>query len=148
MLISTACDAYCPPPSTCLQVNAENLIAGYVGQTAERVRKFVRDAEGGVLFIDEAHRLAPGSGAGAYKDEALGVLMQVLLAGFDCAIQLICMHLCLCLCLFLSVNICRHSFLSALVALPWSQQLSLNLNVRIRRLILMSTTVGRTLYLV
>lgn len=67
-------------PTSKLRVhNAENLVAGFANQTAGKVQKLVDDALGGVLFIDEAHRLAGGDAvAGEAKKEAIGVIMQAL----------------------------------------------------------------------
>ena len=56
--------------------DAESLTAGFVGQTAGKVTEFLKDAQGGVLFIDEAHRLV--GGADAFKKEAIGTLMTAI----------------------------------------------------------------------
>ena len=45
------------------------IVAGYVGQTAIQVRKAFDEADGGVLFIDEAYALARG-GEGDFGKEA------------------------------------------------------------------------------
>lgn len=51
------------------------MVASYLGQTKSIVTSKLEEALGGVLFIDEAHRLRPKTGADAFKDEALGVLI-------------------------------------------------------------------------
>lgn len=52
-------------------MNALELQAIYVGQTAPKVINTVRAAMGGVLFLDEAYSLAGGdAGGGAFKNEA------------------------------------------------------------------------------
>lgn len=50
------------------------LVAGYVGQTQGLVKAKLDEAIGGVLFIDEAHRLKPSKYS--FKDEALGVIIS------------------------------------------------------------------------
>ena len=41
-----------------IKVTRQDLIAGYLGQTAIKTAKVVEEARGGVLFIDEAYSLA------------------------------------------------------------------------------------------
>jgi len=64
------------PCSKTVEVSGESLVGEYVGQTQSRVKAKLDEALGGVLFIDEAHRLAPKAmGGGGFKEEALGVLI-------------------------------------------------------------------------
>jgi SpoVK/Ycf46/Vps4 family AAA+-type ATPase len=44
------------------ETTAASLIAGYVGQTTVRTREFLESGIGRLIFIDEAHQLARGSG--------------------------------------------------------------------------------------
>jgi len=66
------------PTDKCVSIVSESLVADFVGQTKTRVKNQVDDALGGVLFVDEAHRLCPTSGASEFKKEAIGVLMDVM----------------------------------------------------------------------
>lgn len=68
-----------------------DLVAGYVGQTAAKTRRKIREALGGVLFIDEAYALATG-GETDFGREAIDTLVDemtrhqenlvVILAGY------------------------------------------------------------------
>lgn len=42
-----------------IEVDRKDLVAGFVGQSAEKTAKVIEDAMGGVLFIDEAYALTP-----------------------------------------------------------------------------------------
>ena len=51
-----------------------DLIERYVGWTAKNVRSKFREAQGGVLFIDEAYSLVDGSNS--FGDEAINTIVQ------------------------------------------------------------------------
>ena len=52
-----------------------DLVGKYVGWTAPLVQQKFREAEGGILFIDEAYSLVDGK-SGLYGDEAINALVQ------------------------------------------------------------------------
>ncbi|MGA1034097.1 MAG: AAA family ATPase [Ilumatobacteraceae bacterium] len=58
-----------------VEVQRADLVAGYVGQTAIRVKEVVNSARGGILFIDEAYAL---TGGGDYGDEAIATLVKMM----------------------------------------------------------------------
>jgi SpoVK/Ycf46/Vps4 family AAA+-type ATPase len=60
-----------------VEVNRADLVAGYVGQTAEKVMAKIDQALDGVLFIDEAYTLARGS-ANDFGQEALDTLVKAI----------------------------------------------------------------------
>ncbi|BDZ40761.1 hypothetical protein GCM10025865_00600 [Paraoerskovia sediminicola] len=55
-----------------VEVDRSELVAGYLGQTAERTTEVVRSALGGVLLIDEAYSLAGDQ----YGQEAIDTLVK------------------------------------------------------------------------
>ncbi len=59
-----------------VECTRKDLVAGYVGQTAEKTHKLVEKAKGGILFIDEAYALdAPGQQQDFGK-EAIEVILR------------------------------------------------------------------------
>ena len=58
-----------------VEAGRADMIGQYVGHTAPLVRKRFRDAQGGVLFIDEAYSLCDDRDKG-YGDEAISTIVQ------------------------------------------------------------------------
>ena len=61
------------------KVTRNDLIAGYLGQTAIKTRKVIDECLGGVLFIDEAYSLASSSESNdSYSKECIDILCEAL----------------------------------------------------------------------
>ncbi|XP_044469538.1 protein CfxQ homolog [Mangifera indica] len=78
------------------EVQRTDLIGKYIGQTGPKTRKKIKEAEGGILFVDEAYRLIPEERSGKdYGLEALEEIMScmdngkvlVIFAGYNEAMQ-------------------------------------------------------------
>jgi AAA+ superfamily predicted ATPase len=63
------------------EVKREDLVAGFVGQTALKTKEAIDKAKGGILFIDEAYALSREAGAADSKDfgrEAIDTLVAAM----------------------------------------------------------------------
>jgi SpoVK/Ycf46/Vps4 family AAA+-type ATPase len=68
------------PGTNFVEAARADLVAGWIGQTAQRTTDVFEQARGGVLFIDEAYALIP-SPAGAFRDfghEAVETLIKLM----------------------------------------------------------------------
>lgn len=75
------------------KVTRNDLIAGYLGQTALKTKKVIDECAGGVLFIDEAYSLANSDREDSYSKECLDILceslsdrkndLMVIIAGYE-----------------------------------------------------------------
>ena len=61
-----------------LEVTEEDLVVGYVSQTAARMKEVCEEALGGVLFIDEAYRLGPEHEGHSFGKDAINTLMKYM----------------------------------------------------------------------
>jgi type VII secretion ATPase EccA len=61
-----------------LEVTEEDLVVGYVSQTAARMKEVCEEALGGVLFIDEAYRLVPEQEGHSFGKDAINTLMKYM----------------------------------------------------------------------
>lgn len=61
-----------------IEVSRTDLIAGYQGQTALKVKRVIEQAKGGVLFIDEAYSITENEHSDSYGRECLTELTKAL----------------------------------------------------------------------
>ncbi|MBO4997469.1 MAG: AAA family ATPase [Lachnospira sp.] len=61
---------------TFVETDRAGLVAGYLGQTAMKVKEVVAQAKGGVLFIDEAYSLTSREAGDDYGIEAIDTLVK------------------------------------------------------------------------
>lgn len=61
-----------------MEVSRTDLIAGYQGQTAHKVKDIIEKAKGGVLFIDEAYSITENDHSDSYGRECLTELTKAL----------------------------------------------------------------------
>jgi type VII secretion ATPase EccA len=61
-----------------MEVTEEDLVVGYVSQTAQRMKEVCEAALGGVLFIDEAYRLVPEHEGHSFGKDAINTLLKYM----------------------------------------------------------------------
>ncbi|MGI8668348.1 MAG: AAA family ATPase [Aridibacter sp.] len=61
-----------------IETDRSGLVAGYVGQTALKVKEVTDKALGGILFIDEAYSLNSNDTGGDYGQEAIDTLLKLM----------------------------------------------------------------------
>ena len=61
-----------------VEVTEEDLVVGFVSQTAAKMKEVCERALGGVLFIDEAYRLAPETDGHSFGKDAINALLKYM----------------------------------------------------------------------
>ncbi|MBE5408239.1 AAA family ATPase (plasmid) [Mycobacteroides abscessus] len=61
-----------------IEVAEEDLVKGFVSQTAEATRLKLEEAEGGVMFLDEAYRLVPKTEGHSFGQSAIDTMVDYM----------------------------------------------------------------------
>ena len=60
-----------------VETDRSGLVAGYVGQTAIKTQDMIKEAMGGILFIDEAYSLSAAKGENDFGGEAIDTILRL-----------------------------------------------------------------------
>jgi type VII secretion ATPase EccA len=60
------------------EVTEEDIVVGYISQTAAKMKEVCEQARGGVLFIDEAYRLVPKTEGHSFGLDAINTLLKYM----------------------------------------------------------------------
>ena len=61
-----------------VETDRSGLVAGYVGQTAIKTQDKIKEALGGILFIDEAYALSASKGENDFGEEAIDTILKAM----------------------------------------------------------------------
>ena len=61
-----------------VETDRSGLVAGYVGQTAIKTQDMIKEAMGGILFIDEAYSLSSSKGENDYGQESIDTILKAM----------------------------------------------------------------------
>lgn len=61
-----------------VETDRSGLVAGYVGQTAIKTQEKIKEAMGGILFIDEAYALSASKGENDFGEEAIDTILKAM----------------------------------------------------------------------
>ena len=61
-----------------VETDRSGLVAGYVGQTAIKTQDKIKEAMGGILFIDEAYSLSASKGENDFGEEAIDTILKAM----------------------------------------------------------------------
>ena len=66
------------PKNTVSEVSRPDLVGRYIGETEEKTGKVIRDAQGGVLFVDEAYQLTASTSSNDFGKQAVETFITEL----------------------------------------------------------------------
>lgn len=79
LIADILCENKILPTNNVVEVDRSGLVSQYFGATAEKTRRVIAEAMGGVLFVDEAYALGNNAGSGTdYGKEAIDALVKAM----------------------------------------------------------------------